>query len=126
MRDSARALAVSETLFERESKPRRDVAPRLAGSLGGHLGRLRTLKRLAAEGVTLEGGRAARLKLNPYYAQKLYRQAEGFSSEELDDAVLQLAELDGALKGQSRLTPDLEVQRTLVDAQRRPPAPHER
>ena len=27
VRDSARALAVSETIFERESKPRRDVAP---------------------------------------------------------------------------------------------------
>ena len=62
---------------------------------------------------------ASQLKLNPYYAGKLYRQAEGFSEEELDDAVLRLAELDGALKGQSRLAPDLEVQRTLVDLTRR-------
>ena len=61
-------------------------------------------------------------QLNPFYASKLYRQAEGFSSEELDDAVLRLAELDGALKGQSKLTPDLEVQRTLVALSRRPGA----
>ena len=121
VRDSARALAVSETLFERESKPRRDVAPRLAGSLAGHLARLRALKRLAAEGVSSKEA-ATRLKLNPFYASKLYRQAEGFSSEELDDAVLRLAELDGALKGQSKLTPDLEVQRTLVALSRRPGA----
>jgi DNA polymerase-3 subunit delta len=122
VRDSARALEVSETIFEHESKPRRDVAPRLAGSLASHLGRLRALKRLAAEGVASKEA-AARLKLNPYYAGKLYRQAEGFSTEDLDDAVLRLAELDGALKGQSKLAPDLEVQRTLVALSRRPGAP---
>ena len=47
-------------------------------------------------------------------------QAEGFSGEELDDAVVRLAQLDGALKGQSKLAPDLEVQRTLVDLARPP------
>jgi DNA polymerase III subunit delta len=120
-RDSARALEVCEVLFERESKPRRDVAPRLAGSLASHLGRLRALKRLAATGVSSKEA-AARLKLNPFYASKLYRQAEGFSGEELDDAMLQLAALDGALKGQSRLNADLEVQRTLVALSSRPGA----
>jgi DNA polymerase-3 subunit delta len=113
LRDSARALAVSETIFEGDPKPRRDVAPRLAGSLASHLGRLRALKQLAAEGVKPKEA-AERLKLHPFRAQKLYGQAEGFSDEELDEAVLQLAALDGALKGQSKLAPDLEVQRTLV------------
>ena len=121
VRDTARALDVSETIFEVDPKPRRDVAPRLAGSLGSHLGRLRALKRLAAEGVSSKEA-ASRLKLNPYYASKLYRQAEGFSEEELDDAIVRLALLDGALKGQSRLAPELEVQRTLVDLTRRPGA----
>jgi DNA polymerase-3 subunit delta len=121
VRDSARALDVCETIFDRDSKPRRDTAPRLAGSLSSHLGRLRSLKRLASQGVSSKEA-AARLKLNPYYAGKLYRQAEGFSDEELDDAMLQLAQLDGALKGQSKLTPDLEVQRTLVALSRRPGA----
>ena len=120
-RDAARALAVSETLFEHESRQRRDSAARLAGALGGHLGRLRSLKRLAAEGVKAKEA-AERLKLHPFRAQKLYGQAEGFSAEELDDAVVRLAELDGALKGQSRLSPDLEVQRALVDLTRRPGA----
>ena len=118
VRDAARALDLSETIFEHESRQRRDTAARLAGSLGAHLGRLRALKRLAAEGVSSKEA-AAQLKLNPYYAGKLYRQAEGFSEEELDEAVLRLAELDGALKGQSRLAPDLELQRTLVELTRR-------
>lgn len=122
VRDAPRALAASETIFERESRPRRDTAARLAGALGSHLGRLRTLKRLAAEGVRPKEA-AGKLKMHPFYAEKLFGQAEAFSSEELHDAVVRLAELDGSLKGQSRLAPDLEVQRALVDLTRRPGAP---
>jgi len=120
-RDATRALAASETIFERESRARRDTAARLAGALGGHLGRLRALKALATEGVRPKQA-AERLKLHPFYAEKLLSQAEGFSAEELDDAVVRLAELDGFLKGQSRLAPDLEVQRAVVDLTRRPGA----
>ena len=60
--------------------------------------------------------------MNPYYVQKLYGQAETFSAEELHDATVRFAELDGALKGKSKLAPDLEVQRALVDLTRRPGA----
>jgi DNA polymerase III delta subunit len=80
------------------------------------------MKRLAARGHGSKEA-TAQLKLNPYYARKLFTQAEGFSPEELADAVIGLAELDGALKGQSKLAPDLEVQRTLVALTRRPGAP---
>ena len=121
VRDAARTLAASETIFEQDPKSRRDVAPRLAGSLASHLARLRALKQLAAEGVKPKEA-AERLKLHPFRTQKLYGQVEGFSDEELDDAVVQLAELDGALKGKSKLAPDLEVQRTLVALSRRPGA----
>jgi DNA polymerase-3 subunit delta len=118
-RDTARALEASEAIFERESRPRRDTAARLSGTLGSHLGRLRAMKRMEAEGVSSKEA-AERLKLHPFYAEKLYRQADGFSSEELREAVVRLAQLDGSLKGQSRLAPDLEVQRALVDLVRRP------
>jgi DNA polymerase III subunit delta len=120
-RDTPRALEVSEVLFDRESRPRRDVAPRLAGTLASHLGHLRALKRLSGDGVKPKEA-AERLKLHPFRAQKLQRQAEGFSDAELEDAVVSLATLDGALKGQSRLTADLEIQRTLVSLTRRPGA----
>ena len=121
-REGARALAASETIFERESKPRRDTAARLAGTLAGHVGRLGSLKRLAAQGVSSKEA-AGRLRLHPFYAEKLSRQAEAFSPEQLRDAVVRLAELDAALKGQSRLAPDLEVQRALVDLTGRPGKP---
>jgi DNA polymerase-3 subunit delta len=112
--DAAKALAASEMIFERDAKPRRDTASRLAAALGGHVTRLRTLKRLAEDGVSAREA-AGKLRMHPFYAQKLYGQAEAFSPEEIGGAVVRLAELDGALKGQSKLAPDLEVQRALVD-----------
>jgi DNA polymerase-3 subunit delta len=118
-RDTARALAASETIFERDPRQRRDTAARLAGALGGHLAKLRSLERLGAEGVRPKEA-AAKLKLHPFYAEKLARQAESFAPGELHGAVVRLAELDGALKGESRLAPDLELQRALVDLTRLP------
>ena len=113
-RDAAATLDASETIFEREGKPRRDVAPRLAGALGTHVGRVRQCQKLAAEGVRPRDA-AGRLKMHPYYAEKVFGQAQNFSEDELRDAVVRLAELDLALKGGSRLAPDLELQRALVD-----------
>lgn len=117
-RDAARALESSEIILERESKPRRDTAARLAAALGSHLSRLRSVKRLAGAGTRSKEA-AAKLKMNPYYVQKLYGQAEAFTAAELSDATVRFAELDGALKGKSKLAPDLEIQRALVDLTRR-------
>lgn len=121
-RDASRALDASETLFEREPKPRRDTAARLAGTLGSHVSRLRAIKRLNEAGVSSKEA-AERLRLHPFRAQKMYAEAERFSPEELDAGVVRLAGLDGALKGQSRLAPDLEVQRAVADLTRRPESP---
>jgi DNA polymerase-3 subunit delta len=116
-RDSARALEASERIFERDARPRRDTGARLAAALGGHVARLGSIKRLAAEGVRPHDA-ARQLRLHPFYAEKLFAQAEIFSQEELQEAVVRLAELDGALKGQRKLAPDLEVQRAIVDLTR--------
>ena len=89
----------------------------LAGSLAAHLTRLRQLAAVAREGMRPKDA-AGRLKLHPFQAEKLARQAEGFSPEELDDATVRLAELDHALKGGSRLAPDLELQRAVADLAR--------
>ena len=75
------------------------------------------MKRLTARGVRAREA-AGELRMHPFYAQKVAGQAEGFSSDELQGAVVRLAELDGALKGQSKLAPDLEVQRAVVDLTR--------
>jgi DNA polymerase-3 subunit delta len=113
-REPAAALAASEAILDRESRPRRDTVPRLAAALAGHAARMRRLKGLVAEGVRPREA-AGRLRMHPFYAEKVARQAEGFSQEELRDATVRLAALDLALKGDSRLAPDLELQRTLIE-----------
>ena len=120
-RDGASVIALSEAIFEKDDRSRRDVAARMAGAMTGHVTRLATLKRFAGRGVRSKEA-AAELGMHPFRAQKLSEQAEGFSADELHDAVVRLSELDGALKGQSRLAADLEVQRALVDLTRRPGA----
>jgi DNA polymerase III subunit delta len=112
-RDVAAVLAAAEATFERESSPRRDVAPRLVFALARHLERLRECRRLLDEGHNAKEI-ASRLKRHPFYVQKLVRQADNFTVDELRDAVVRLAELDHALKGGSRLAGDLEVERALV------------
>ena len=52
-RHPGRLLDLSETIFDRSDKPRRDTAPRLAATLGGHLARMRQLKRLATRAYPL-------------------------------------------------------------------------
>jgi DNA polymerase-3 subunit delta len=116
-RDVVAALAAAEATFEREASPRRDVAPRLVGALARHLARLQDCRRLLGEGLG-SSEIASRLKRHPYYVQKLVRQAEGFTDDELRDAAVRLAELDHALKGASRLSADLELERALVDVAR--------
>lgn len=113
-RDVGGSLGAVEAIFERESSPRRDLAPRLLFALVRHLARLEECRALMAEGLSTQET-ASRLKRHPFYVQKLVRQAENFSEEELRDAAVRLAELDHALKGGSRLSGDLELERALVE-----------
>ena len=113
-RDLGRTLAATETIFEREGRPRRETAPRLAGALGNHLAFMRRCQRLAAEGIRARDA-ASTLKRHPFYVEKVFGQAASFSEDELRTAVVRLAELDHALKGGSKLTADLELQRALVE-----------
>ena len=113
-RDTGGTLEASETIFEREGRHRRETAPRLAGALTNHLSFMRRCQKLAAEGVRARDA-ATTLKRHPFYVEKVFGQAANFSEEELRSAVVRMAGLDHALKGGSKLTPDLELQRALID-----------
>lgn len=123
-RDVAAALAAAEAILERSGKPRRDGAARLASILAAHVERVRDCQRLDAEGVTAKEA-AARLRRHPFYVQKLYAQARNFTGDELRSTVVRLALLDRGLKGDSRLAPDLELERAVVDVTRAPAAASE-
>ena len=116
--EPGRALDASERIFERSDRARRDEAARLSATLGSHAARLNTARRLRERGVRSADALGELGTRSAFYAEKLYRQSDEFSAEELGAAVVRLAELDLALKGGSRLNPDLEVQRALVDLTR--------
>jgi DNA polymerase-3 subunit delta len=113
-RDLAATLRGAESLLERSHRPRSGELIRLVASLVSHVGRVRKIARLLDE-----GGRpseiAARLKIHPFVAEKAAKQAGNFSGEELARATVRLAELDAGAKGGSRLPPELQLERTLVE-----------
>ena len=116
-RDVAGVLEASERLLARAGGPARDSLPRIVGLLTSHVVRVAECQSLAAEGVSPREA-AERLKKNRFYVEKLFEQAANFTPDELRDAIVRLAELDLALKGNSRLPGDLEFSRALVDLTR--------
>jgi DNA polymerase III subunit delta len=116
-RDLPAALAACQSLLERSGDPVSRSVPALAGLLVGHVGRVRSCQVYAAEGLSPREA-AAQMKRHPFYVEKLFAQARNYAADELRDAVVRLAELDHALKGGSRLAPDLELERALIDITR--------
>jgi DNA polymerase-3 subunit delta len=116
-RDVGAVLASSEALLERGQGSRASELPRIVGMLAAHVDRVRRCREAAAEGLRPRDV-ASEWRKSPYYVEKLFAQAENFALDELRDAVVRLAELDHALKGGSRLTGDLELQRALVELTR--------
>jgi DNA polymerase-3 subunit delta len=116
-RDVAGVLEASERLLARAGGPARDSLPRIVGLMTSHIARVAECQSLAAEGVSPREA-AERLKRNRFYVEKLFEQAANFTSDELKDATVRLAELDLALKGGSRLAGELEFNRALIDLTR--------
>jgi len=119
-REPGRAVEASERIFDRSDRPRRDEAARLSATLASHANRLSTAKRLRESGLRSADALSELGTRSSFYADKLYRQSDEFSRDELHSAIVRLAELDLALKGGSRLASDLELQRALLDLTRPP------
>jgi DNA polymerase-3 subunit delta len=85
----------------------------LAVGLATHVGRVRKAHVLAEEGLRSKEV-ATRLKIKEFPARKALSHAEKYTRDELDAALVRLADLDAALKGASRLSAELELERTLV------------
>ena len=110
-RDVSAVLAACESLLESSS------LPALVGRLTAHVRRVRACRLLDAEGV-LARDAAGRLRMHPFAAEKAFAQSRNFSDDELDTAIVRLAELDLATKGGTRLPDELELERTLVEITR--------
>ena len=107
-RDASRLLAAGEAELER-----RDPFA-ISVRLAAHVGLVRSVKLLAAEGL---GARdiAKRVKVHEFRIRKALGHADRYSEEELDAAVVRLAVLDAAIKGNSRLSGVHELTRALAD-----------
>jgi DNA polymerase III subunit delta len=112
--DLPRALAACESDLEHEVDPF-VIAVRLAGQVA----LVRSVQGLAGEGLGTKEI-AKRLRKHEFRVRKALAHAENYSRDELDAAVVRLAELDAALKGASRLAGALELQRALVELMRAP------
>jgi DNA polymerase III subunit delta len=112
MRDVAGVLVACEAELESGVEPFL-IAVRLAAQVAF----VRSVQALAGEGL---GAReiASRLKKHEFRVRKALGHAERYSQDDLDDAVIRLAELDAALKGASRLSAELELERALVEVTR--------
>jgi DNA polymerase-3 subunit delta len=108
-RDLAAALAACQADVERGEEPF-VIAMRLASQVA----LVRQVQSLADEGL---GAReiAKRLRKHEFRVRKALGHAENYTREELDEAVIRLAALDASLKGASRLSGELELERTLVE-----------
>lgn len=112
-RDLGAVLRACESLLERRSKEPFVIAAALAS----YVARVRGAQALAGEGVGTSEV-AKRLRMKDYPARKALAHAKNYTREELDDAIIRLADLDAALKGASRLDAELELERALVDVTR--------
>jgi DNA polymerase-3 subunit delta len=116
-RDAGAALAVVESTYARSPRTRTSEAAAFGARVGQHLIRLSRMKAMLEAGVSVDEA-GAKLGLKPYPARQLAKQAQAFSVEELGGGVVRFARLDHALKGGSKLAPDLELQLAVSDVAR--------
>ena len=114
-RDVGGVLRAAEHMLDRTGDPVSRTIPRLVGSLTTHVRRARTAHRLDEQGMTPQEAAPLLGMRHPFPAQKLFAQVRNYSADELDSALIRLAELDLALKGGSRLPNELELERALVE-----------
>jgi DNA polymerase III subunit delta len=89
----------------------------LSTRLAAHVGLVRAARLLAAEGLRTREI-AKRLNVHEFRIRKALAHADQYSQDELDAAVIRLAELDAAIKGASRLSGEHELTRALVELTR--------
>jgi DNA polymerase III subunit delta len=113
-RNMAGTLAACQADLEHGEEPF-VIAMRLASQVA----LVRQVQALAEEGLGAKDI-AKRLRKHEFRVRKALGHADNYSRDELDDAVVRLAALDAALKGSSRLTGELELERALVELVARP------
>jgi DNA polymerase-3 subunit delta len=118
-RDLPAALAACESGLERGDSDPFAVAVRVAAQVA----LVRQVQVLAEEGLGVKDI-AKRLRKHEFRVRKALAHADNYTRDELDEAVVRLAALDASLKGASRLSGELELERAIVEIVRAPQPAH--
>ena len=113
-RDLPGALAACQSDLEHGADPFA-VTMRLSSQVA----LVRQARALSEEGLGVKDI-AKRLRKHEFRVRKALGHAENYTRDELDEAVIRLATLDASLKGASRLTGDLELERAIIELVRTP------
>jgi DNA polymerase-3 subunit delta len=114
VRDLPAALVACQSDLEHGSDPF-VVAMRLSSQVT----LVRQVQALADDGLGAKEI-AKRLRKHEFRVRKALGHADNYTRDELDEAVIRLAALDAALKGDSRLSGELELERAIVELVRTP------
>lgn len=122
-RDLAALARTVDTMLERSDRPASTTISILSGALARQVATVRRAGRLAERGVPPKEAASALGLRFEFQARNVLEFARNYGPRELDAAVVRMAELDHALKGGSRLSPTVELQRALGDVTRPPGKP---
>jgi DNA polymerase III subunit delta len=109
---------IGEALGAFESDLHRTEAFLTGSRLASHIALVRNAQRLGAAGRATRDI-AKELGVHEFRVRKALGHADQYAPDELDAAVVRLADLDAALKGASRRPAELELELALVDVTRR-------
>jgi DNA polymerase III subunit delta len=113
-RDLRAALAACQSDLEHGVDPFA-----IAMRLSSQVALVRQAQALSEEGLGVKDI-AKRLRKHEFRVRKALGHAENYTRDELDEAVIRLAELDAALKGSSRLAGELGLERAILELVRAP------
>jgi DNA polymerase-3 subunit delta len=113
-RDLHAALVAGQSDLERGVDPFA-----IAMRVSSQVALVRQAQALSEEGLGVKDI-AKRLRKHEFRVRKALGHAENYTRDELDEAVIRLAQLDAALKGSSRLAGELELERAIVELARAP------
>jgi DNA polymerase-3 subunit delta len=114
-RDLPGLLEATEAMLERSGRPVAATVPIVAGALARQAETVRRAKRADEEGARPKEVMKELGVRFEFQAERAFQFGRNYSERELDDALVRLAGLDHAIKGGSRLAPELELQRVLVE-----------
>ena len=117
-RDLNGLLEATEAMLERSGRPVSATVPIVAGALARQAATVRRAKRAEDRGARPKEVMKELGVRFEFQAERAFQFGRNYSDRELDDALVRLAGLDHAIKGGSRLAPELELQRVLVDVTR--------